>query len=98
MPAPWYHWEGEDIVLLLHVQPGASHDMLAGIVDDRLKIRVTAPPANGRANAHLLRFLAGIFGVPRSRVELLSGHGNRYKRVRIIDPRKLPEIIVPPRD
>lgn len=47
MPA-WYQWQDRDLVLALHVQPGASHDRLDGCHDDRLKVRILAP----RASSH----------------------------------------------
>jgi len=87
--ARWYHWKGNDLVLEIHLQPGAAHDALAGTHGDRLKIRITAAPVDGKANDHLLRYLAMLFDVPRSRVNLLSGHSSRIKRVRIHRPGKL---------
>ena len=92
-----YQWQGRDLVLALHVQPGAAHDRLDGCHGDRLKIRISAPPANDRANTRLLTFLASLFDVPRRQVELLSGPGSRQKRVRIHEPRTLPDGIEPPR-
>jgi uncharacterized protein (TIGR00251 family) len=93
----WYQWQGRDLVLALHVQPGASHDRLDGRHGDRLKIRISAPPADDRANTRLLTFLASLFDVPRRQVKLLSGPGSRQKRVRIHKPRTLPSGIEPPR-
>jgi len=87
----WYRWDGEDLVLACHLQPKASKDEFAGLHGDRLKIRLTAPPVEGKANAHLLAFLAKAFGVPKSQVSLESGELNRQKRVRIARPRRLPE-------
>ena len=91
MPAPWYHWKGDDLVLAIHLQPGSARDTLAGIHGERLKIRVTAAPVDGKANDHLIRYLAVLFDVPRSRVDLLTGHSSRSKRVRIRQPRRLPD-------
>ena len=93
MPAAWYHWRGEDLVLAIHLQPGSARDTLAGIHGERLKIKVTAAPVDGRANDHLIRYLAGLFDVPRSRVDLLAGHSSRSKRVRIRRPGRLPDEI-----
>jgi uncharacterized protein (TIGR00251 family) len=93
--ASWYHWKNEDLILAIHLQPGSAHDGLAGTHGERLRIRITAPPVDGRANDHLIRFLAGLFDVPRGRVELLAGHGSRSKRVRIRRPGRLPEDILP---
>ena len=81
------------MILAIHLQPGAARNMLAGTYGKRLKIRIAAPPVDGKANDHLIRFLAGLFGVPCSRVELLAGHGSRSKRVRIHRPNRLPQEI-----
>ena len=95
MHANWYHWENEDLILAIHLQPGATRDGLAGTFGERLRIRVTAPPVDGRANDQLVRFLARLFDVPRVQVELLAGHGSRSKRVRIRRPGRLPQDILP---
>lgn len=86
----WFRWDGEDLILACHLQPKASRDEFAGLHGDRLKIRLTAPPLEGKANAHLLAFLGKAFGVAKSHVSLESGELNRQKRVRIHAPQKLP--------
>ncbi|HBO4401853.1 YggU family protein [Pseudomonas aeruginosa] len=83
----FYRWDGEDLLLDCHLQPKASRDEFAGLHGERLKIRLTAPPVEGKANAHLLAFL----GVAKSLVSLESGELNRQKRVRIRRPTRLPE-------
>ena len=90
----WYHWEHEDLLLYLHIQPCASQDEFVAPHGDHYKVRITAPPVEGKANAHLLRFLAKSFGVNRNRVSLLSGAGSRHKGVRIQNPRKMPVPVV----
>ena len=90
LPAPWYQWDGEDLILAVHIQPKASRDALDGTYGERLKIRISAPPVDGKANEHLVRFLAGLFEVPRRQVRLLSGESSRAKRIRIRQPRTLP--------
>ena len=90
LPAPWYQWDGEDLILAVHIQPKASQDALDGTYGERLKIRISAPPVDGKANEHLIRFLAGLFDVPRRQVRLLSGESSRAKRIRIRQPRTLP--------
>lgn len=89
----WYRWDGPDLLLALHIQPGAGGDELVGPHGDRLKIRITAPPVDGKANTHLIRFLAETFGVATGAVELLTGHTGREKRLRIRAPRQLPDLI-----
>ncbi|WP_455198659.1 DUF167 family protein [Kaarinaea lacus] len=86
----WFQWDGEDLLLDIRVQPRASRDEIVGLHDDALKIRITAPPQDGKANIHLIRFLSEVFGTPRSRIELISGQTGRKKRIRIRSPGRLP--------
>ncbi|AYC31130.1 YggU family protein [Pseudomonas cavernae] len=86
----WHRWDGDDLILDCHLQPKASCDEFAGLHGERLKIRLTAPPVEGKANAQLLKFLAAAFGVAKSQVRLESGELNRQKRVRIHSPKRLP--------
>lgn len=86
-----YRWQGQDLVLHCHLQPRASSDEFCGLHGDRLKLRLKAPPVDGKANAYLLTFLADAFGVARSRVSLLHGDTSRTKTVLIEAPTVLPE-------
>lgn len=88
----WFRWDGDDLILECHLQPAARSDEFAGLHGDRLKIRLTAPPVEGKANAYLMAFLAKAFGVSKSQVSLISGELNRQKRVRVNAPKKLPEL------
>ena len=65
--------------LYVRVQPRASRDELAGIAGDRLKIRLSAPPVEGAANAACRDFLAALLGVSRSAVRLVAGDKAREK-------------------
>ncbi|MCW8919030.1 MAG: DUF167 family protein [Gammaproteobacteria bacterium] len=86
-----YQWQGGRLILHLRVQPRASRDEIVGPHGgDALKVRITAPPVEGQANAHLIRFLAKAFGVSRSQVRLLGGDTSRGKRLSIDSPRELP--------
>ncbi|WP_029734002.1 DUF167 domain-containing protein [Deferrisoma camini] len=67
----------------LWVQPRSSKTAVAGQQGDAIKIRVAAPPVEGKANAELVRFLAKQLGVPRSAVEVVRGETGRRKTVRI---------------
>lgn len=95
MSEPCYRWQDDDLILSIRVQPRASRDEIVGVYGDLLKIRLTAPPVDGKANQHLLRFLASYCKVPRARVELISGHAGRTKKVRINRPNHLPEPVIP---
>jgi len=67
----------------LWVQPRASKTSVVGPQGDAIKVRVAAPPVDGKANAELVRFLAKRLGVPRSAVEVVRGETGRRKTVRI---------------
>lgn len=89
----FYEWQDDKLILRIKVQPRASKDEIAEILGDSLKIRITAPPIDGKANQHLLAYLAKLFKVTKSRITLLSGETGREKRVSIDDPQQLPDII-----
>jgi hypothetical protein len=89
----WYRRSGDVITLTLHVQPGAKHSGIAGLHGEALKLRLAAPPVEGRANDALLKFIAELFGVPLRQVELRQGGQSRHKVVAVsgsaIDPESL---------
>ncbi len=68
------------IILQVHVQPRATQDSLNGIYGQSVKIRITAPPVDGKANNHIKKYLAQLFQVPKTSVELLQGCKSRRKR------------------
>jgi len=82
--------DGTDWILDLRVQPRASHSEFAGLMGDRLRIRLNAPPVDGRANAALVEFIAEVFGVPRAAVSIEAGLSGRNKRLRIRGAAALP--------
>jgi hypothetical protein len=86
----WYRWEGADLLLNLRVQPRAKRDELGEALGEHIKVRITAPPVDGKANEHLRRFLAKLFDVPQSAVELVAGEHARLKRMRVRSPKRLP--------
>ncbi len=67
----------------VRVQPGASRAGVVGAYGDAVKIALTAPAVDGKANDALVRYLAGVFGVPRMSVEIASGALSRSKVVRV---------------
>jgi uncharacterized protein (TIGR00251 family) len=79
-----------DIVLEVRIQPRASRTEFAGQFGERLRIRLQAPPVDGRANAALIEFLASAFDVPRAGVAIEHGLAGRDKRVRIRDAGPVP--------
>lgn len=79
--------------LKILLQPKASKDQLVGLHDDELKITITAPPIDGQANAHLLKFLSKQFKVAKSSIVLEKGELNRHKQVFIPEPKVIPDVI-----
>ncbi|MFN8482218.1 MAG: DUF167 family protein [Anaerolineae bacterium] len=67
----------------VYVQPRASRTEIAGLHGDALRVRLTAPPVEGQANAALIAFLAGYLKLPRSRIAIVSGETARTKSVEI---------------
>lgn len=86
----FWRWEGGDLVLACHLQPGASSSGFVGVHGDRLKIRIAAPPVDGKANAQLIAFLAAAFDVPKQQIAIERGDSGRQKSVRIGSPQRLP--------
>lgn len=80
---PWLRADGDGVILTLHIQPGAKKTEVVGRHGDALKIRLAAPPVDGKANAALLAFIAEKVGAGKTAVELVSGQTSRAKRVRI---------------
>ena len=71
------------VILHVRVQPRASKDEIAGVIDGALKVRLQAPALEDRANIALCEFLAQRLGAPKSAVRILSGERSRIKRVEI---------------
>jgi uncharacterized protein (TIGR00251 family) len=69
------------LILDLHVQPGAARSEFAGEHGGRPKLRLAAPPVEGKANAALVEFLADYFNVPKRSVRIAGGLKSRRKRV-----------------
>lgn len=89
----FYRWAGNDLLLNVRVQPRASNDAVTEVLGDALKVRITAPPVDGKANKHLIAFLAKAFSVAKSDIELVSGQSSRKKQLIIHQPKSLPPII-----
>ena len=90
----WYRRNGDLLTLTLHIQPGAKRTEMAGLHGEALKIRLAAPPIEGRANDALLKFIANIFGVPLRQVELKQGGQSRHKVVAVTGSKVEPESLL----
>ena len=79
----WLVAAGAGGTLRLHIQPGAKRTEVVGLHGEALKIRLAAPPVDGKANVCLIAFLADRLGVAKASVSLLSGDTSRAKRVHV---------------
>ena len=80
----WLRDEGDALILTLHIQPAAKKTEVVGVHGDALKIRLAAPPVDGKANAALIKFIAAQLGVSKNSVTLISGDTARAKRLRVV--------------
>lgn len=88
-----YQWQGENLILRCHVQPQAATDEVVGVHGDRLKIRITAPPVEGKANAHIIKWFSKLFKVPKGDIAIIQGELGRQKTLQIRAPKLLPKEI-----
>lgn len=77
------HDVGDGCTLAVRVRPGARKNDVAGIHAGAVKISLTAPPVDGRANEALIEFVAELVGLPRARIAILTGASSRMKLLRI---------------
>jgi uncharacterized protein (TIGR00251 family) len=91
----WFSKTATGYIIAVHAQPGAKRSEISGLHGGRLKVRIAAPPLEGRANEALIEFLAQRLGLPRSKLRVLKGLQGRAKLVEIadsdIDPARLLE-------
>lgn len=72
------------VTFAVKVHPRAKKNAIIGEVGDALKVSLTAPPIDGKANEACIEFFAKLLKVPRSSVTIASGHTNRRKAVRVV--------------
>jgi len=65
------------------IQPGSSKDQIIGIHNGRLKIKISAPPVDGKANQNLIEFISKALGVSKSKIEILKGRTSKLKTLKI---------------
>lgn len=84
-------WQGDTLVLRCRVRPNARRDAFAGVHAGQLRLCLSAPPVEGKANARAITFLATAFGVPKTRVKLVRGAASSDKVFAISAPTLIPE-------
>jgi uncharacterized protein len=78
-----FHESSAGISFAVKVQPKAKKNAITGELGDALKITLTAPPVEGRANEGCIEFFANLLKVPRSSVSIASGETSRRKVIRV---------------
>ena len=73
--------DGASVSLSVHVQPKASRTRIAGLHGDAVKLCITSPPVDGKANAAVIAFFAKLFKIPKAAVTIASGEASRDKRL-----------------
>lgn len=94
--APFFWWEDDVLVVNILGRPSASRDAIGKPKGAQLKVSVTAAPHLGRATDHMVRFLAGEFGVSPSAIEVVFGRFDVNKQLRIKAPTRFPAVLQQP--
>ena len=86
----WYRWQAGALILDIRVQPYARQNRIEGLFNDTLRLRLTAPPVDDKANDALCCWLADDFSARRPDVLVVRGAASRSKQVRVGGPRVAP--------
>jgi len=92
----WAKRSPQGWLLSVHAQPGAKRTEISGLHGDALKVRVAAPPVEGRANDELVAFVAAALGVPKKSVAVVKGARSRRKTVSVAAPQADPALLLRP--
>lgn len=79
----FYQLNDKGLVLNVLVRPNAAASKIEGLHDGLLKLRINAQPVDGAANAAVIKLLSKTFGVPKTSIEILTGHTNKQKRLQL---------------
>ena len=91
----FFCWDGDVLIVNILGKPAASKDAIGKPMGTQLKVSVTATPKDGKATDHMVRFLAPLFGVAVSDIEVVFGQESIHKQLRIKAPKKLPSVFTP---
>ncbi len=76
---------GNNIIIKVKIVPGSSKNKIIGAYNGALKISITAPPVEGKANKKCIAYLAKYFDVAKSKIEIISGKNSKNKLIKIYD-------------
>lgn len=80
---PWIRASKDGASIELFVRPGAAKDAVAGVHGTGLRVKVKAPPVEGRANRAVEELFADLLGLPRAAVRVVTGESSRHKTIRV---------------
>lgn len=89
----WYRRTEQGWLIAVHAQPDAKKSAVAGLHGEALKIRIAAPPVDGKANHVLTAFVAKALGVPRRMVSVVKGESSREKLLLVAHPGADPALL-----
>jgi uncharacterized protein len=78
-----YKIEGTDLTINAHIQTNAKSDAIVGLHGDKLKIKINAPPVDGKANQHLIEFLSQFLKIPKRQIEIIRGEHSKDKLIKL---------------
>lgn len=73
----------DGVTIKVRVQPRAAKNEVSGLFGDAVRLRLTAPPVDGAANAACIEFLSGLFKIPKQQIEIISGFTGRNKIIKL---------------
>ncbi|MHC2994846.1 MAG: YggU family protein [Candidatus Atribacteria bacterium] len=82
-PNDFFKIVGNDIIIKTKIIPGSSKNKIIGVYADTLKIAITSPPVEGKANKKCISYLSKLFDLAKSKIEILSGKNSRNKLIKI---------------
>jgi len=79
----WYEVKEDFVTFRIKAVPNSSKNVVSGILDDALKLKIKAPAVEGAANKELVKFLSKLFKVSKSEVRFIGGETSKQKRIRV---------------
>ena len=89
----WYKKEGDRVEFFIKAVPNSSKNLISGLLDESLKIKIKAPAVEGAANKELVKFLAKLFKVSKSEVRFKNGESSKRKRIQVPYNQRVEEFI-----
>ncbi|MCO4755330.1 MAG: YggU family protein [Bacteriovoracaceae bacterium] len=77
----WFEIQGDNAVLRVNARPASSKNEICGIFDGRLKIKLSSPPVDGKANKELIKYLSKLTNIPKSSFEIIRGFTSKQKDI-----------------